>query len=355
MKIYSVNECSRLISTRLQKDYVFHNLAVKGTVSSMHRHFSGTTYFTLLDGDSRIFCVIGRMRNQFLTRGLESGMEATVIGNLRFNTVSGWPVLFAERIMGVKKSTYQEAREKIYEGLSEAGYFDPFRKKSLPLYPFHIGIVTSESGAVVHDILRTGRMRNPSVRYTLYGTDVQGKEAAAHMAAMIEKASRSADAPDVLILARGGGGEDDLSPFNEKVLLHAIHECRIPLISAVGHETDTTLADLAADRRASTPTQAAEIAIPSCRDLGRQIQFCLMMLDRSKEEALKEREKEVKDSLNFMKDRVPQEKLEAIGQAVVSELSFIKGKAEEFMKEKYKETAENMHLLLSFASEKGEE
>ena len=143
MKIYSVNECTRLLAGRMKKDYIFSHVAVRGTISSVHTHFSGVTYFTLLGEESRLFCVIGRMGSSFLTRNLMSGMEATVIGDIRFNTLSGWPSLFVERVMDIHKSRNQEEKEDMVKELEREGYFDPLRKKGLPPFPFHIGIISS--------------------------------------------------------------------------------------------------------------------------------------------------------------------------------------------------------------------
>ena len=139
MKIYSVNACSRLLAGRMKKDYVFSHVAVRGMISSVHAHFSGVTYFTLLGEESRLFCLIGRMGGAFLTRSLESGMEATVLGDISFNASSGWPVLFVERVMDVQKSRDAEEKHAMMKELEEKGYFDPFRKKWLPPAPPRTG------------------------------------------------------------------------------------------------------------------------------------------------------------------------------------------------------------------------
>ena len=127
----------------MKKDYIFNHVAVRGTISSVHSHFSGVTYFTLLGEESRLFCVIGRMGSAFLTRNLESGMEATVVGDIRYNAFSGWPSLSVERILDVRKSSRLEEKEDMVRELERAGYFDPFRKKPLPPFPFHIAIVSA--------------------------------------------------------------------------------------------------------------------------------------------------------------------------------------------------------------------
>lgn len=272
MKIYGVQEAGRLVTAAMQKDYVFKQMTLRGTISGLHTHFSGVTFFSLVEGKYRISCMIGRMHHAFLTRKLESGLEASITGDLKYDSRSGRPVLYVQRVMAVREGTVKQDRDALWQDLAAKGFFDPLQKKSLPAFPFHIGVITSGSGAVIHDILKTGKRRNDAVRYSLYNSAVQGEEAAQQLAAMIEQASQGEDTPDVLILARGGGAEEDLSPFNERILLEAIHHCSIPLVSAVGHETDTTLADLVADVRASTPTQAAEIVIPEKEWVMNQLQ-----------------------------------------------------------------------------------
>lgn len=262
MKIYSVDECSRFLYQAIDKDYIFKKIAVRGTISNLRTHFLNISFFTLLSDKSRISCFIGKAHHTFLTRNLQNGKEASIVGDLKFDKMSGRPVLYVSRILDVKVSVLKENRDALQRELDAAGYFNPENKKTLPIFPFHIGIITSGSGAVVHDIIRTGRMRNDAVRYTLFNSLVQGKEAAMHLAQMVHRAENLEDPVDILIIARGGGAEEDLAPFADRVLLDAVFSCRIPVISAVGHETDTTLLDLVADCRASTPTQAAEIAIP---------------------------------------------------------------------------------------------
>ena len=167
-----------------------------------------------------------------------------------------------DRITGIRTSEMTEKARILYEQLEKKGYFSPLHKKLLPSFPEQIGIIASSTGAVWHDIIKTGRIRNDSIRYTVLGCRVQGEEASQDMASRIREAQTMSSPPDILILARGGGAEEDLQPFNDAELLEAIHESSIPVVSAVGHETDVTLADLTADVRASTPTQAAELCIP---------------------------------------------------------------------------------------------
>ncbi|WP_418461498.1 exodeoxyribonuclease VII large subunit [Dialister succinatiphilus] len=353
MKIYSVNECTRLLAGRMKKDYIFSHVAVRGTISSVHTHFSGVTYFTLLGEESRLFCVIGRMGSSFLTRNLMSGMEATVIGDIRFNTLSGWPSLFVERVMDIHKSRNQEEKEDMVKELERECYFDPLRKKGLPSFPFHIGIISSESGAVVHDIVKTAGLRNPCVRFTLYSTSVQGEEAARDMADRIREACRAEDKPDILILARGGGAEDDLSPFNERILLDAIHESTIPLISAVGHETDTTLSDLTADRRASTPTQAAEIAIPERAVWLSLLRDRIRELEEGRKSCFLSKKQEIADMLISMKEHTSPKGLQDFRREIQSQVLLLDRQKEMQLKSRYRSVLELLMSLQKWSSGHG--
>ena len=300
MRTYNVAECSQFLAAAIQKSYIFKNITVRGTLSGVHTHFSGVTFFSLYDGSRRISCFIGRMHHAFLTRNLESGLEASCVGDLRYDSRMGRPVLYVNRVLAVGQSELQKKQDTLYTELERQGYFDKACKKPLPLFPFHIGIVTSGSGAVIHDIIQTGRMRNPYIRYSLYNSVVQGEGAAEDMAAVVSSISKTEDTPDVLIIARGGGAEEDLAPFNERVLLEAVHDCPIPIISAVGHETDTTLIDLVSDVRASTPTQAAELAIPLQREILGDIERLVQSMTERVKQVLLQKKAMVTGSLPWL-------------------------------------------------------
>lgn len=262
MKAMTVKEASRLIAASFKKEYRYKGFAVRGTVSNFRTHFSGVSFFSLIDEDSRIHCFIGKMGHDFLVRHLSDGVDVTVTGDLAYDSNRSHAVLLVQNVSAVKESTAAKNKKRLCESLAEMGYFEESGKKQLPLFPFHIGIISSSSGAVIHDIMKTGRSRNPAVRYTLFNSSVQGKMAAVHIVSMIHRANAESDRPDLLILARGGGAEEDLSVFDDPLVVEAVHRSELPIISAIGHETDNSLCDYAADVRASTPTQAAEIAIP---------------------------------------------------------------------------------------------
>jgi len=353
MKIYSVNECGGMLSQNIQKNYIFRNMAVRGIIRGIHIHFSGVVYFNLTDEKSRISCFIGKAGAAFLSRKLENGMEATLIGDIRYNSVSGWPVLFVHRVISTSKSTYQEEKELLEEQLKNQGYFDPALKRKIPAFPFHIGIISSASGAVVHDIIKTGSLRNDAVRYTLFNTAVQGEGAALSIVHAIEAASSSDDTPDVLILARGGGAEDDLSPFNEKIVLDAIFNCSIPVVSAIGHETDVTLADLTADLRASTPTQAAELVIPMKKELIIQIRENLAKLEEGRKKYINYDLSKISHLLLSFRSPDVYRKQEQIKISILFDYLTLQKSAYNMLRGKYKEVLGMMAAFDSLLTETG--
>ena len=188
MKKVTVSECNEWIYHLFNKDYTLHNLAVSGTVSNLRIHSSGRVYFSLMDSKGRIFCVISPERRTFLTRRLYNGCEATCSGTFIYSARRGYASLYVDRITGIRTSEMTEKAKILYEQLEKKGYFSPLHKKLLPSFPEQIGIIASSTGAVWHDIIKTGRMRNDSIRYTVLGCRVQGEEASQDMASRIREA-----------------------------------------------------------------------------------------------------------------------------------------------------------------------
>lgn len=293
MKSMTVKEAGRLISSNFKKEYRYKGIIIRGTISNLRTHFSGISFFSLMEEDVRLLCFIGKMRHNFLIRNLSDGVDATITGDLIYDANRSYALLIVSGVSGIRESESALRKKRMFETFAEKGYFDASAKKLLPLFPFHIGVVSSSSGAVIHDIMKTGKNRNPAVRYTLFNSSVQGKSAAASIMTMIEKANSCSDRPDLLILARGGGSEEDLSVFDDPLVVEAVHRSEIPIISAIGHETDTTICDYAADVRASTPTQAAEIAIPDTINLRRDICGQLTFCQKEASKWLEQRRKDV--------------------------------------------------------------
>src|ERR1700722_8348704 len=261
---YSVSELSQAVKRHIESD--FGHVRVRGEVSGFKRHSSGHCYLSLKDADAVLDAVIWRPLAQRLALKPEDGMEVVCTGRMTTYASRSKYQLVIEAVelagIGALLKMLEERRKK----LAAEGLFDDSRKRPLPYLPEVIGVVTSPTGAVIRDILH--RLRDRFPRHVLvWPVPVQGENAAAAVAAAIEgfnalKPGGEIPRPDLLIVARGGGSLEDLMAFNEEIVVRAAAASRIPLISAVGHETDTTLIDFAADQRAPTPTAAAEMAVP---------------------------------------------------------------------------------------------
>jgi exodeoxyribonuclease VII large subunit len=248
----------------------FPSLWIVGEVTNFTRARSGHCYFTLRDDVSQIRCVMWRDEARRLPTAPAEGMEVRALGRLTLYEARGEFQLVVSVLEGKGEGLWKLALERLKAKLDAEGLTAPGRKRALPRVPAVIGLVTSPSGAVLHDITTVVRRRAPWTRLVLCGCRVQGEGAAREIADAIRLFGRSGVA-DVLIVGRGGGSVEDLWAFNEEVVARAIAESPIPVISAVGHETDVTIADLVADLRAPTPSAAAEAAVPDGRALAREL------------------------------------------------------------------------------------
>ena len=244
----------------------FENIAVSGEISNFKNHFSGHMYFTLKDETAEIKTVMFKGFNQYLRFKPEDGMHVFASGRLTVYEQRGQYQLNIKQMEPAGLGTLYLAFEKLKKQLAQEGMFDEDRKKILPTFPIRIGVITSKSGAAFQDIINILQRRAPFVKIILRATKVQGAEAAADIADAIADLNKFGDV-DVIILGRGGGSIEDLWSFNEEIVARAISQSQIPIISAVGHETDFSIADLVADKRAPTPSAAAEIVIPSAREI----------------------------------------------------------------------------------------
>ena len=259
VRVYSVSEITRQIKLVLEDS--FPALWVEGEISNFKPHQSGHVYFTLKDVDAQISCVMWRSRASTLNLEIVDGLKIRVYGTLRLYEKSGRYQLDLLRIESVGLGDLQREFERLKQRLLEEGLFDPLHKKKLPKFPQKIGIITSPTGAALQDILSVARRRSPSTQIVLLGVKVQGEGAAEEIAKAISIFNMQYPV-DVLIVGRGGGSLEDLWPFNEEQLARAIFDSHIPIVSAVGHEIDFTIADFVADLRAPTPSAAAEIVLP---------------------------------------------------------------------------------------------
>lgn len=263
--IYTVTQVNSYIKNMFSQDFLLHAVAVKGEVSNCRYHPSGHIYFTLKDRKGTISCVMFAGNRSGLAFRLTDGMQAVVSGSVEVYEKDGKYQLYARKIAKDGQGTLYEQFEMLKNKLEEMGMFAPEYKQPIPRYIRKLGVVTAPAGAAVQDIIQIAARRNPYVQIILYPATVQGETAAASIVNGIRALEQ--EEVDVMIVGRGGGSIEDLWAFNEEIVAQAIFDCRVPVISAVGHETDFTIADFAADLRAPTPSAAAELAVYDVRQM----------------------------------------------------------------------------------------
>lgn len=266
MEIWAPAEVNRYLRRVVEDDLNLRNLWVQGEVSNCTVAMSGHCYFTLKDSLSQLKCVMFR---QFLVRTRrrpENGELVVARGPLRVYEPQGQYQLYAEFVAPAGWGELQLRLEELRTRLEAEGLFDESRKRALPAWPARVGVVTSATGAVIHDIRTVVARRFPLVEIVLRPAPVQGDDAPPKLCQAIEELNHFG-AVDVIIVARGGGSLEDLWPFNDETVARAIFASRVPVVSAIGHETDVTIADLVADHRAPTPSAAAELVVPDVREI----------------------------------------------------------------------------------------
>ena len=267
LKPITVTQLNHYISRVLTTDPLLGNLTVTGEISNLKYHSSGHLYFSISDENSKINCFFPAQYARGLHYELGDGLAVIIHGYLNVYKKGGTYTLFVRSIEIAGEGNLAMAFQMLKEKLDAEGLFDPAHKKPIPRFPRRIGIVTSNTGAAVRDIIKIIESRTTLTDMIVFPVLVQGSEAAADIAATIDMINRDFDNIDTLIVGRGGGSMEDLWAFNEEIVARAIYRSRIPVISAVGHEIDFTIADFVADRRAETPTAAAEMAVPDIREL----------------------------------------------------------------------------------------
>lgn len=263
-RIFTVSEVAHDLKTVIEDNFAY--AWISGELSNTKLHSSGHFYFTIKDENAQLSGAMWRAQVTKLKFRPEDGMKVIVAGRLSFYPQQGKTQLYAEHLEPDGVGALQMAFEQLKARLETEGLFDETRKRPLPLLPRKVGIITSETGAVIHDLIRNLKRRFPSVDIVFAPAKVQGAGAALDIAEKIDMMNTLPDV-DVVIVGRGGGSLEDLWAFNEEAVARAIYHSRIPIISAVGHESDFTIADFVADVRASTPTAAAELAVPLLNDL----------------------------------------------------------------------------------------
>jgi len=271
MQFWSVSEVNRHLRRTLEEDAYLRDLWVVGEVSNLSVAMSGHAYFTLKDSASQLRCVIFRGQLQRLPHRPANGMLCAAHGALKVYEPQGTYQLYVEFLAPEGLGEAQLRLEELRLRLEAEGLFEPSRKRPLPRYPTRIGVVTSATGAVIHDIRIVLARRWPLAQLVLAPALVQGEDAPASISASLEDLNRSGDV-EVIIVARGGGSREDLMAFNDERVARAIFASRVPVVSAVGHEVDVTIADLVADHRAPTPSAAAEVVSPDVREVNRDLE-----------------------------------------------------------------------------------
>lgn len=266
----SVTELNSYIKNKIADDEYLNNVLIKGEISNFKNHYTGHMYFTLKDENSLIKCVMFKTYAQKLNFMPKDGMKVFVLGGVSVFERDGVYQIYVKAMqedgVGVLYKKYEELKQR----LEQEGYFAEEHKKAIPQMPKIIGVLTSQTGSVIRDIINVSTRRNPNVNIRLYPVPVQGEGSAEKIADGIKFMNKNQLA-DVLILARGGGSLEDLWPFNEEIVAHAIYNSEIPVISAVGHETDFSISDFVADLRAPTPSAAAELAVPDVYEVKQKI------------------------------------------------------------------------------------
>lgn len=286
----TVSELNARIKGLIESDPALGSVCVRGELSNYKIYPSGHHYFTLKDAESSLHCVMFRSAASKLRFRPESGMGVTVCGRVSVYPRDGAYQLYCEELIPEGAGDLQLAYEQLKERLRREGLFDPAHKKPIPRYPERIAVITSSAGAAVHDIIRVLRKRWPVAKVLLLPVRVQGVEAPPEIVGAIRYANRHRLA-DLIITGRGGGSIEDLWAFNDERVARAIYESELPVISAVGHEPDVTIADFVADLRAATPSNAAELAVPDMSELREALSAARARLDQAVNRRLSERRK----------------------------------------------------------------
>lgn len=266
----TVSDLNKYIKEKIANDEYLNHILIKGEISNFKHHYTGHMYFTLKDENSLVKCIMFKSYAQKLKFTPKDGMKVFILGSVSVFERDGVYQVYAQIMeedgVGDLYTKYQELKEK----LEKEGLFEERNKKQIPVMPKVIGVLTSQTGSVIKDIINVSTRRNPNVYIRLLPVPVQGDGAAEKIADGIRYMNEN-NLADVLILARGGGSLEDLWPFNEEIVARAIYDSKIPIISAVGHETDFSISDFVADLRASTPSAAAELAVPDIYEIKQKI------------------------------------------------------------------------------------
>ena len=318
-RIYSVWEITRYIRQKLDRDELLRDIYVKGELSNVSQPTSGHVYFTLKDEYSELRCVMFRDRNALLKFTLEDGMSVIVRGHISVYEKRGRYQLYVEELQESGIGALYRAFEQLKKKLKDEGMFDAAHKKPIPVIPHTIGIITSPTGAAIRDMINITRRRFPHVHILLAPVAVQGEEAAPQIVNAIKlmnRVNRELKKVDVLVVGRGGGSIEELWAFNEESVARAIFASEIPVISAVGHETDFTISDFVADRRAATPSEAAELVVPDKRQIEKNMSTLELQLRQNIYKLIEQQRRRLESIEKNVLFRKPTERINQYRQMV---------------------------------------
>ena len=306
--VYSIRQVNLYISNMFRQDFMLNRIYVKGEVSNCKYHTSGHIYFSLKDDSGSLACVMFAGNRSGLKFQMQNGQSVIVLGSISVYERDGKYQLYAREIIQDGMGLLYEKFQALKQELEEMGMFAPEYKQPIPAFSRRVGIVTAPTGAAIRDIMNISYRRNPYVQLILYPALVQGEEAADSIVRGIELLDQSH--VDVIIVGRGGGSMEDLWAFNEEKVARAIFHCETPVISAVGHETDFTIADYVADLRAPTPSAAAELAVADMAAIQGQLQDMQQRLQNRMSERLSDRKKELEHLQEKLKYVSPQHQIQ---------------------------------------------
>lgn len=284
-RIFSIHELNKFIKMMMEANAVLQNVWVQGEISNFTHHSSGHMYFTLKDRHSRLRCIMFASHNQTLAFMPREGAKVLAKGNVSVYERDGQYQLYVTQMQPDGIGNLYLAYEQLKQKLEKEGLFASEAKRELPKHPRAIGVVTSPTGAAIRDIITTLQRRSPGTPILIYPVSVQGTHAAPSIVKALETLNERQEV-DVIIVGRGGGSLEELWAFNEEAVARSIFNSHIPVISAVGHETDVTIADFVADLRAATPTAAAELAVPHHMELQQQLAYVKQSLQRGLKQLL---------------------------------------------------------------------
>lgn len=306
-KVYSVGQINTYIRNMFTQDFVLNRVSVRGEISNLKYHTSGHIYFTLKDASAAIACVMFAGARGGLAFRMSNGQQVVVDGAVNVYERDGKYQLYATKIRQDGAGELYEKFLELKEELEEMGMFAPEYKQPIPKFVRRLGVVTAPTGAAIRDIINIATRRNPGIRIILYPAKVQGEGAAESVAAGL--AALDALGVDVIIAGRGGGSIEDLWAFNEETVARAIFACHTPVISAVGHETDTTIADFVADLRAPTPSAAAELAVADVTAWLQVLDEDALQLQRLMQRMIKDARSRLRECELRMRYAKPQQRL----------------------------------------------